>query len=177
MPQPQPQPTWRSPARPGTRPAERPDDARLPDPPVRLTGRGAIVILLGLTFAGLLVSDWLSLSLLGDATFIAACAGIAVYTKPSDLLPVAVCPPLVFLVACACAKVATSAGGMSAAEGTLVTLGNSAPWLFVGTAATVVVGLRRGLLGNLRELRRGLHGDPDQSASDGSRQAPDRRPR
>jgi hypothetical protein len=172
-----PQPTWRSPARSGTSPAEPPDDNRRPEPSIRLTGRGAIVVLLGLTFAGLLVSDWLSLSLLGDATFIAACVAMAIYTKPRDLLPVAVCPPLVFLIACACAKVATSAGGMSAAEGTLVTLGNSAPWLFVGTAATVAVGLRRGLLGNLRELRRSLHGDPYRSASDGSAKAPARRPR
>jgi hypothetical protein len=172
-----PQSTWHSPARSGASPAEPPDNARLPGPPIRLTGRGAIVALLGLTFAGLLVSDWVSLSLLGDATFIAACVAIAMYTKPSDLLPVAVCPPLVFLIACACAKVATSAGGMSAAEGTLVTLGNSAPWLFAGTAATVAVGLRRGLLGNLRELRRGLHGDPSRSASDGSGRAPAQRPR
>jgi Domain of unknown function (DUF6542) len=172
-----PQPTWHTPARSGTSPAEPPDDDRRPESPIRLTGRGAIVVLLGVTFAGLLVSDWLSLSLLGDATFIAACVVMAIYTKPSDLLPVAVCPPLVFLIACACTKVATSAGGMSAVEGTLVTLGNSAPWLFAGTAATVAVGLRRGLLGNLRELRQSLHGDPYRSAPGGSAEARARRPR
>jgi hypothetical protein len=172
-----PQPTWHSPARSGTSPAAPPDDGRLPEPPVRLTGRGAVVGLLGLTFFGLLVSDWLSVGLLGDATFVAACVAIACCTKPGDLLLVAVCPPLVFLIACACAKVATSAGGTSAAEGTLVTLGNSAPWLFAGTAVIVVIGLRRGLLGNLRELRRGLHGDPYRSGPDGSGDAPGRPPR
>jgi hypothetical protein len=126
------------------------------------------VSLLGLSFAGLLVSDWLSVGVIGDATFVAGCVVIACYTKPSDLLPVTVCPPLVFLIACVSAKVATSAGGTAAAEGTLVTLGNSAPWLFAGTVLTVIIGLRRGLLGNLRDLRRGLHGDPDLSARDGS---------
>ena len=130
--------------------------------------------LLGLTFAGLLVSGWLSAGGLGDAVFVAACVLIACYTKPSDLLPVAVCPPLVFLTACACAQAVTSAGGTSAAEGTLVTLGNSAPWLFVGTALTVIIGLRRGLLGNLRELRRGLHGDPSWPARDRAGDAPGR---
>jgi hypothetical protein len=145
---------------------------------VRLTGRGAVVALLGLTFLGLLVAGWLSAGAVGDITFVAACVVIACYTKPSDLLPVAVCPPLVFLVACVCAKVATSAGGTSAAEGTLVTLGNSAPWLFTGTVLTILIGLRRGLLGNLRDLRRGLHGDPGLSARDGSggRRPPRREP-
>jgi hypothetical protein len=165
-----PQPTSRSPGRSGTSPAAPRDDGRL-----RLTGRGAIVGLLGLTFAGLLVAGWLSVGLLGDVMFVAACVAIACYTKPSDLLPVAVCPPLVFLIACACAKVVTSAGGTSAAEGTLVTLGNSAPWLFAGTVATVVIGLRRGLLGNLRELRRGLHGDPYRPSRDGGERSSSRR--
>jgi hypothetical protein len=120
------------------------------------------------------VSDWLGVGVLGDATFVAACAVIACYTKPSDLLPVVVCPPLVFLIACLCAKLATSAGGTAAAEGTLVTLGNSAPWLFAGTVLTVIVGLRRGLLGNFRDLRRDLHGDPNRSARDGSDEPPGR---
>jgi hypothetical protein len=192
-----PQHTRHSPARYGSGPAAPPDDGGLRESParrpvgpartepgapragaagagaaragaaVRLTGRGAIIGLFGLSFVGLLVSDWLSVGVLGDATFVAACVVIACYTKPSDLLPVTVCPPLVFLIACLCAKIATSAGGMAAAEGTLVALGNSAPWLFAGTVLTVVIGLRRGLLGNVRELRRGLHGDPDLSGRDG----------
>ena len=196
-----PQHTRHSPARYGNSPAAPPDDGGLRERPVRrpagpsragpgapgagapgagaavrltLTGRGAIVGLLALSFLGLLVSDWLSLGVLGDATFVAACVVIACYTKPGDLLPVVVCPPLVFLIACLCAKVATSAGGTAAVEGTLVTLGNSAPWLFAGTVLTVIVGLRRGLLGNFRDLRRDLHGDPNRSALDGSDEPPGR---
>ena len=94
-----------------------------------------------LSFLGLIVSDWLDWGMLADATFVAACVVIACYAKPSDLLPVAVCPPLAFFVACVCAKLATSAGGTSAAEGTLVTLATSAPWLFLGTAVTILIGL------------------------------------
>lgn len=136
---------------------------------VRLTGRGAILALFGPTFLGLLLATWLGWGLLGDVTFVAACLAIACYAKPSDLLPVVVCPPLVFLVACVCVKVITSDGGASTVEGTLVTLGNSAPWLFIGTVLTVVIALSRGLLGNIRDLRRGLHGDPYPSWRDDDR--------
>lgn len=140
-------------------------------PAVRLTGRGAILALLVLSFLGLIVSDWLDWGMLADATFVAACVVIACYAKPSDLLPVAVCPPLAFFVACVCAELATSAGGTSAAEGTLVTLATSAPWLFLGTAVTILIGLRRGLLDNIRDLRRDLQGEPDGPSPDRVRRA------
>jgi len=138
---------------------------------LRLTGRGAILALLVLSFLGLIVSGWLDWGMLADATFVAACVVIACYAKPSDLLPVAVCPPLAFFVACVCAKLATSAGGTSAAEGTLVTLATSAPWLFLGTAVTILIGLRRGLLDNIRDLRRGLQCEPDGPSPDRARRA------
>ena len=130
-------------------------------PDVRLTGRGAILALLVLSFAGLLLSDWLGWGLLADVTFVAACVVIACYAKPSDLLAVSVCPPLAFFVACVLAELATSVGGTAAAEGTLITLATSAPWLFLGTAVTILIGLRRGLLDNIRDLREGLRGEPD----------------
>jgi len=125
-----------------------------------------VLSLFGLTFIGLLLADWMGWGVLGDATFVIACILIVAYAKPSDLLTVVVCPPLVFLGACVCAKVITSAGGTSAAEGTLVTLGDSAPWLFVGTILTILIALGRGLLGNIRELRQGLRGDPDAAPRD-----------
>jgi hypothetical protein len=124
-----------------------------------------------LSFLGLIVSEWLDWGMLADATFVAACVVIACYAKPCDLLPVAVCPPLAFFVACVCAKLATSTGGTSAAEGILVTLATSAPWLFLGTAVTILIGLRRGLLDNIRDLRRGLKGEPDGPSPDRVRRA------
>jgi Domain of unknown function (DUF6542) len=114
-----------------------------------------------LSFLGLIVSDGLGWGMFANGTFVAACILVACYAKPTDLLPVMVCPPLTFFVACVGDKLITSSGATSAAEGTLVTLATSAPWLFLGTAVTILIGLRRGLLDNLRELRRGLQGEPD----------------
>ncbi len=128
---------------------------------IRLTGRGGILALMVLTFFGLLVSDLVGWGLLSNVTFVAACIAIACYARPTDLLPVTVCPPLAFFVACVCSSLLTSSGGASAAEGLLITLANSAPWLFLGTALTIVIALRRGLLDNIRVLRHGLQGQPD----------------
>jgi hypothetical protein len=119
------------------------------------------------------MSDWLSWGILADGTFIAACIAIACYARPSDLLTVAIAPPLAFFAACVCAKAVTSADVTSAAEGMLVELANSAPWLFAGTALTVGIALYRGLPGNIRELRQDLQGKPDASSRDGT----DGRPR
>ncbi len=158
-------PAGRAEPGPGTR-APRPAGSRGSGIAIRLTGRGAVLSLFGLTFIGLLLANWMGWGMLGDVTFVIACILIVAYAKPSDLLTVVVCPPLVFLGACVCAKVITSAGGTSAAEGTLVTLGNSAPWLFIGTILTIVIALSRGLLDNIRELRQGLRGEPGTQARD-----------
>ena len=139
---------------------------------VRLTGRGAVLSLFGLSFLGLIMSDWLSWGILSYGTFVAACIAIACYAKPSDLLTVTVSPPLVFFAACACAKAATSAGVTSAAESTLITLANSAPWLLAGTALTVGIALCRGLPGNIRQLGQDLYGELDTSYRDGAGRMP-----
>jgi hypothetical protein len=112
------------------------------------------------SFLGILVSGWLSTGVLADLLFLGGCGAMARYTKPRDLLSVSVSPPLAFFFACLLAKLVSSSGGTSAAEGTLVTLATSAPWLFAGTALTIVIALRRGLLDNIRELRAGLQGNP-----------------
>jgi hypothetical protein len=83
-----------------------------------------------------------------------------------------VSPPLAFFAACVCAKAATSAGLTTAAEGTLVTLASSAPWLFAGTALTVGIALCRGLPGNIRQLGQDLHGEPDASQRDSAGRMP-----
>jgi hypothetical protein len=127
---------------------------------LRLTGRGAILGLFVLLFLGILISGWLNTGVLADLVFVLGCAAMAWYTKPGDLLSVSVSPPLAFFFACVLAKLATSSGRTSAAEGILVTLATSAPWLFAGTALTIVIALRRGLLDDLRDLRAGLQGMP-----------------
>jgi hypothetical protein len=149
--------------RPGSPPANA--NASGAQAGIRLTGRGAILCLFVLCFVGILVSGWLGTGIVADALFVAGCGAMAWYAKPSDLLTVAVAPPLAFFFGCVLAKLASSSGGTSAAEGTLVTLATSAPWLFIGTALTIVIGLRRGLLGNIRELRQGLQGNPGGKAA------------
>jgi hypothetical protein len=144
---------------PGGRP--RPDGAPASGAAVlRLTGRGAILGLFVLTFLGILISGWLGFGVLADLVFLLGCGAMAWYTKPDNLLSVSVSPPLAFFFACVLAKLATSSGGTSAAEGTLVTLATSAPWLFAGTVLTIAIALRRGLLDNLRDLRDALQGTP-----------------
>jgi hypothetical protein len=55
-----------------------------------------------------------------------------------------VCPPLAFLAGTVCAQLITAPGGFAAAEGILITLGSSAPWLFTGTVLTIVIAVGRG---------------------------------
>jgi hypothetical protein len=106
----------------------------------RLTGRGAIVALFLLCFLSLL-TGW---SVLADVAFVCGCGVVTYYTKFGGLRNVVVCPPLVFLAGCICAKAMTSSGRFAMAEGILVTLGTSAPWLFTGTGLTIAIALGRG---------------------------------
>jgi len=106
----------------------------------RLTGRGAIVALFLLCFLSQL-TGW---SVLADAAFVCGCGVVTYYTKFAGLRNVVVSPPLVFLAGCICAKAATASGLFALAEGILVTLGTSAPWLFTGTGLTVAIALGRG---------------------------------
>ena len=74
-----------------------------------------------------------------------------------------VSPPLIFLIAVACAEsISSSATGhsrvLSAAEGTILTLAAAAPWLFGGEALGLVLALFRGLPQCVRDLRAGLRG-------------------
>ncbi len=149
---------------PGARP--RPADAPASGAAVlRLTGRGAILGLFVVLFLGILISGWLNSGIPADLLFLLGCGAMAWYTKPRDLLSVSISPPLAFFCACVLAKLITSSGGTSAAEGILVTLATSAPWLFAGTALTIAIALRRGLLDNIRDLRASLQGTPGGEAA------------
>jgi Domain of unknown function (DUF6542) len=148
----------RNPARNPVRPRPRPGAAaarprtpgqNAPGPPprrleprgvFRLTGRGAIVALFLLCF----LSQLTGLSVLADATFVLGAGAVTYYTKFAGLRTVVVCPPLVFLAGCLFAKALTASGMFTMAEGILVTLGTSAPWLFTGTGLTIAIALARG---------------------------------
>jgi hypothetical protein len=93
---------------------------------------------------GLLIAAWTGWSALADAIFVISCGVVACYTRAKGLRNVVVCPPLAFLAGTVCAELITAPGTFLAAEGTMVTLGTSAPWLFTGTVLTIVIAVGRG---------------------------------
>ncbi len=130
---------------------------------VTLTGRGAIVALFATCFLALLITAWTGWSAVADVTFVMTCGLVACYTRVSGLRAVVVCPPLAFFAGSVLAQILIAPDTFTAAEGILVTLGSSAPWLFTGTGLTVAIALGRGyrpelpampLLGGLRQALR-----------------------
>ena len=135
-----------------------------PKASIRLTGLGAITALFALCFLSLLLAAWTGWNTLAGAMFVCACGTVTYYTRTSGLRAVVVAPPLMFFAGCVCAELITSSGSFMLAEGILVTLGISAPWLFTGTALTIVVAIGRGY----RPLKPSLSRLPGRSAA-GSR--------
>lgn len=173
--------TWQASASPSTLPAapERARSGQLDQPNakpevasgadadaatpggVRLTGRGALVVVFALCLLGLGVSGWLHWGLVTGLVFVAASCLAAARTQRTDLLVVAVSPPALFLIAVICTKALGSSGNvLSTLEGTLITLSNTAPWLIAGTVLSLIIAFSRGMWGNVRALRSDLRGDP-----------------
>lgn len=121
-------------------------------PSARLTARGAVVVVFGTCFLGLLIADWANWPELADAVFFMSSSLTAYYVRPGSLLPVAVSPPLLFFVAMALEKLVIAPGMLAAFSRALVALADAAPWLFAGTALTVVIALLRGLAREVRTL-------------------------
>ena len=115
-----------------------------PKSSVRLTGRGAIAALFALCFFTQLFAAWTGWGTLAGAAFVCGCGAVTYYTRTGGLPAVVVAPPLLFLAGSACAQLLTAPGTFLAAEGIVVTLGTSAPWLFTGTALAIVVAVGRG---------------------------------
>ena len=122
-----------------------PDPARpAPRGAITLTGRGAVLALFAASALGLLAAAWTGWSVLADVIFVMTCGVVACYTRVSGLRWVVISPPLAFLTGSVLAQVLTAPDSFLAAEGILVTLGRSAPWLFTGTVLTVAIALGRG---------------------------------
>jgi hypothetical protein len=109
-------------------------------------------------FLGVLAASWLHWGPLAGGSFLVGCVAAAWYTKQRDLLTVAVSPPLLFLIVLICVKALTADGNimLSTVEGTALTLGNVAPWLFAGVALSLIVAWFRGLPRCVARLRRDL---------------------
>src|ERR1035438_6903452 len=126
------------------KPATRRPSRLEPSGSIKLTGRGAVLALFAACLFGLLIAAWTGWSALADAIFVISCGVVACYTRAKGLRNVVVCPPLAFLAGTVCAELITAPGTFLAAEGNMVTLGTSAPWLFTGTVLTIVIAVGRG---------------------------------
>ncbi|GAA4208092.1 DUF6542 domain-containing protein [Microbispora amethystogenes] len=124
---------------------------------LRLTARGAIVMLFVITVVGLLPK-------LPGPAFVAGCLAAVLLVRPRDLLPLVVTPPLVFFLAALLVELLRSLGSGSMLPtfglGMFTTLSSAAPWLFAGSALALGVAWVRGLPDNLRELRTGAVPEP-----------------
>ena len=135
-----------------------PGEAQQDIPRIRLTGRGAVMVMLAVFALGLLVASWMGWPVLAGVCFILGSAAAALYVRPIDLLMVTIAPPLLFGITLLGVKAATATGNvvLSIAEGTAITMAEVAPWLFAGMVLTLVIALSRGLRGCVRELRQDL---------------------
>ncbi len=112
-------------------------------------------------FPGMMAAGWLHLAALTGLSFMAGGVLAGLYTKRAHLLTVVTMPPMVFMAALICVKALTATGNavVSTAAGSLLTLSAVAPWLFAGTATTLVIALFRGLPHRIGELRAALRGN------------------
>jgi hypothetical protein len=138
--------------------AGRPSRPRSPRR-ITLTGRGAAVVLFAATFLALLMAARTGWIALADAIFVMTCGAVACSTRISGLRGLVVCPPLAFFAGTVLTQVLTASSGFSTVTGILITLGDSALWLFTGTALTAAIALVRGWrpqIGVLSDLRAAL---------------------
>lgn len=130
-----------------------------------VTARGALAAMFVLFFVSSLVAGWLGLGIVTGFSYAAACVLAPYFASRRALLQVVVAPPAIFVIALIVTQVLTAQGtsrhgrALSVLEGTALTLAATAPWLLIGSALCVVVAIRRGLIGCVRQLRSELRGE------------------
>jgi hypothetical protein len=148
-------------ARPGTRRAAaggpRPGRGRSR---ARLTGRGAVLVMLAVFLVVDLIAAGVHSTFLNGFGYAAGCLLAVAYARREALLVVATTPPAIFLAALLAVKLMTAGGDtvVAGAEGTLLTLAATAPWLFGVTVAYLAAATVRGLPRCIRDLRTALAG-------------------
>lgn len=128
----------------------------------RLTGRGAVLVIVLSSFAGTMIANLTSIPAVPGIIFTLACLATAALVRPVDLLSLSVSPPIAYFVAVVCAESVLAAGNEGFVRvlilGLAARLAEIAPWLFLGTALVLVIAVFRGLPGNLRTLGDELNG-------------------
>jgi hypothetical protein len=111
-----------------------------------------VLAVFGACVAGCLIASWARWDAFAGWVFFMA-TGLAVYyARPGMLLPVIVSPPVIFLMACLCAKLATAPGLLTAVSGTVVTLAGVAGWMITGMVLAVAIAVGRGVTDEVRDL-------------------------
>lgn len=132
---------------------------------VRLTARGAIALVLIGTLAGYVLATLLDMPILVGLSFIGSCLVGVTLVNPRELLSLVVTPPLVFFGATLIVELGRALGKGSVAQalalGLFTSLSAGAPWLFAGSALVLAIAWKRGLTGNVRELRDELRAGVD----------------
>ncbi|MFD6949325.1 hypothetical protein A6A08_12765 [Nocardiopsis sp. TSRI0078] len=128
----------------------------------RLTGRGGVLAIAVFSFAGIMVAHWAGIPAAPGVAFTLACLLGAVLVRPGDLLSLSVSPPIAFFAAVVAAEGLFALGSEGFTRTLLLGLASRlaevAPWLFLGTALVLVIGVFRGLPGNIRKLGDELNG-------------------
>jgi hypothetical protein len=126
----------------------------------RLTGRGAVLVMLVVFLIGDLIGAGLHAAVVAGLGYAAGCALAVTYARREAMLVVVTTPPAAFLLALVSVELMTAGGStlLSAAEGTLLTLAGTAPWLLVVTIGYLAVAMTRGLPQCIQDLRAALAG-------------------
>jgi hypothetical protein len=111
-----------------------------------------VAVVFGACVIGCFIASWARWDAFAGWVFFMATGLAAYYARPGVLLPVVVSPPVLFLLACMCAKVATAPGLLPAMSGAVVTLAGVAGWMITGMVLAVGIALGRGVAGEVRDL-------------------------
>lgn len=132
---------------------------RRPQRPVRLTAAGAVLIIVVATFVGGLLDSVFGVGY-GFATgacFVVACVGTAVTIRDSDIVTLAVTPPLLFTIGLAAAETVRSwgSGNWLRNEAVALSMGlaGNALWLVAGTLAMALIAFGRYRQRKLRQRK------------------------
>jgi hypothetical protein len=148
--------------------------------PLRLTGRGSLVLMTAVFLIASLIAAWSHVAWLSGPGYALGALLAVGYARRESLLPVVATPPALFLGTLVIAQLLTATGhstGLAAVEGTLLALAATAPWLLGATVAYLATAMLRGLPRCLRDLRLAIAGEALGAGRTSSAPAPPRHPR
>lgn len=139
--------------------------------PAQLTVRGALIVLLLTTLLGTLIGEHFGVTWLTGTLFVIGALVVTGLVRATDLHLLVVAPPLIYFVALLIVEFLMSMGSgflQSLVVGIAGNLSAVAPWLLIGTAATVALAWYRGLPAAYAAFRARLRDDEEGTYRDDS---------